>query len=409
MQIFKTALRVCFKHPVYLLIYVVALSFMAVFIGKAAAPAATKTFEAQRPSIAVIDRDGSVFSKGFIDFMSARATLVHIADNKIALQDATAQNYATWIAVIPAGFGQDFLNAGAQGKTAPRIETIVSYDSASGSLAGGFANAWLSTARAYAASGAAPRDQHELVRLITADAGKSAPVTVLKAGKTSAPSAQFVVYLSFAAYTTMMSVIVCTGLIMMAFNQTELRKRDFSSPVGTLSRNLQVAAACLVVVLISWVWVSVLGLVVFGSALAGVAHSVIALLLLSLLAHCTIPLAIGFFLGQLTANELVLNAVGNIVGMGFSFLGGIWVDLSLMVPGMRVVGRFIPTYYYVETLKKLTELKIVTASTLGPVFANLGMILLFAAAIFAVALVTGRLRMQSATAGGNAAAARSVA
>ena len=47
-----------------------------------------------------------------------------------------------------------------------------------------------------------------------------------------------------------------------------------------------------------------------------------------------------------------------------------------------------------------------TPETLMPVLGNLGVMLLFTVAIFAVALVAGRLRVQSSEAGGNAGAAR---
>jgi len=408
MQAFKAALRIYFKHPMYLFIYVIALSVMAVFIGKSVAPAPTKTFEPERPTLAVIDRDGSVFSKGFTDFLSTQGTMVHIKDTKTALQDATAQNYASYIAIIPSGFGADFLSAAAKGTPSPQVQTVISYSSASGSLMNQRANAYLNTAHVYGTSGTVT-DQQELVRLTAADMGKNAQVTLVQSKTAAPPSQQYLIFMLFSAYSIMLAIIVCAGLIMVSFNRTELRKRDLSSPVSSLSRNLQIAAACLVVMLISWAWVSVLGLVVFGSALSGVAPGIIVMFLVSLLVYCTVPLAIGFFLGQITGNELVLNAVGNILGLVFSFLGGIWVDVSMMSSGLKLVARFTPTFYYSQALTKLSELKVVSPSTLAPVFANLGMVLLFAAAIFAVALVVGRLRMQSSAAGGNAAAARSVA
>jgi len=408
MQVFKTSLRICFKHPMYLLIYVVALSMMAIFIGKSMSSSAQTSFTEQRPAFAVIDRDGSALSKGLADFLSHQGTVVHVSDTRRALQDAVAQNQATYIAVIPPGFGADFLKSAVAGTAAPRIQTIVSYDSGSGALMNQLVCAWLNTAHTYGASGVVS-GQSELVRLATADMSKSAAVTVLRASKIAPPSAQYLTYMLFAAYTIMMAIIVCNGLIMMAFNRTELRKRNLSAPVSSLSRNLQVAAACLVVTVISWGWVSAVGLAVFGNVLAGVAPVVIVMMSASLLAYCTVPLAIGFFLGQLSSNELVLNAVGNIIALVMAFLGGIWIDVSLMSAGLKTVAHFIPTYYYTDALSKLSELKVVSASTLAPVYMDLGMILLFAVAIFAVALVAGRLRMQSSTAGGNAAAARSVA
>jgi len=196
---------------------------------------------------------------------------------------------------------------------------------------------------------------------------------------------------------------------MATFNRTEVRKRDLASPVSSVSRNLQIAGASLVVALVAWVWVSVLGLVVFGSVLTGVSTSVIALLLVSLLVYCSIPLAICFFLGQITGNELVLNAVGNIIGLTLSFLGGLWIPISLMNSTMQTVSHFVPTTYYGDAIMRLADMKTVSLNTLAPVFQNWAVILLFSVAIFAVALAIGRLRMQSATAGGQAAAARSVA
>ena len=46
-----------------------------------------------------------------------------------------------------------------------------------------------------------------------------------------------------------------------------------------------------------------------------------------------------------------------------------------------------------------------TPEAVIPILENMGVMLLFTAAIFAVALVAGRLRVQSSEAGGNAAAA----
>ena len=49
-----------------------------------------------------------------------------------------------------------------------------------------------------------------------------------------------------------------------------------------------------------------------------------------------------------------------------------------------------------------------TPEALGPILGDMGVLLLFTAAIFAIALgVIGRVRVQSAEAGGNAAASRS--
>ena len=101
---------------------------------------------------------------------------------------------------------------------------------------------------------------------------------------------------------------------------------------------------------------------------------------------------------------MVANAVGNIAGMVMSFLGGAWISIELMGPEIQTLSRFIPTSWYTEAVSKSVHLTDVTLSSAAPVLANLGVVALFAAALFAVALVAGRVRMRSAEAGGNAAA-----
>ncbi|MCL2333084.1 MAG: ABC transporter permease [Actinomycetia bacterium] len=414
MQAFKTALRIYFKHPVYIAIYIVALSLMAVFIGKSMTTDTAGVFRVERPQIAIVDRDGSALSKGLTSFLTDHGRRVKVTDDRVALQDTMARGDATWMMVIPAGFGQDFLAAAGSGGTAPApapapaVKTIIGQNTVAGTYMDQLANAWLKTARTYAKSGVAG-DQSELTRLTSADMAHSARVTTVQSKNTQPPSQQYLIFMGFSGYSIMLSIIVSAGLIMVAFNRAEVRKRDLASPVSSLARNLQIAAASLVVALIAWAWVSVLGLVVFGGVLSGVSTGVIVLLLLSLLVYCSVPLAISFFLGQITGNELVLNAVGNILGLSLSFLGGLWIPISLMTPTMRSVSRFVPTTYFENALTRLAGLKVISAQSLGPVLWNWAVIALFAAAIFVVALAVGRLRMQSATAGGNASAARSVA
>ena len=122
-------------------------------------------------------------------------------------------------------------------------------------------------------------------------------------------------------------------------------------------------------------------------------------------AFATVPLSAGYLLGQMGASETVSNAVGNIAGMAVSFLGGVWVSFDAMDPAVQAIGRFSPAFWYTDALQKAAALEAPTPEALAPIFGDMGVLLLFALALFAVALVASRLRVQGADAGGNAAAA----
>jgi ABC-2 type transport system permease protein len=118
----------------------------------------------------------------------------------------------------------------------------------------------------------------------------------------------------------------------------------------------------------------------------------------TLLAYALVALALGFLVGQLSSSEVVTNAVGNIVGLAFSFLGGIWTPIEVMTDTMLRIAHFVPAYYFGEALRTLGEMQTITQANLSVVFVDLAILALFALALFLVALVIGRLRVRSASA-----------
>ena len=102
---------------------------------------------------------------------------------------------------------------------------------------------------------------------------------------------------------------------------------------------------------------------------------------------------------------MVVNAVGNILGMVLAFLGGAWVPLSLMPEVVATLARFTPVYWYTDALDRCAYLTDPTAEALGAVLGDIGLVALFAAVVFVAAVAAARLRVQGAAAGANAAAA----
>jgi len=153
--------------------------------------------------------------------------------------------------------------------------------------------------------------------------------------------------------------------------------------------NAQVTLACLVVTLIAWGWICSIGLIVFSSSLVGVSFSTIAFVMLDLFCYALVALALGFLIGQLTSNELVMNAAANILGLVWSFLGGVWISLDLVGEPIKTIAKITPTYYYREALEQAF------AQDISAVCANMGMVLLFAIAFLAVGFAVARLRRQT--------------
>ena len=410
MQVFKAALRVVLRHPLYLLVYAVFLSFMGVLMASSLpfGEAEDAEFVGHRTRFSVIDRDGSDLSQGLAAFLGERGEEVPLEDTPIALQDAVAKGQSGYVVNVPEGFGQALMDAAASGGDVPELETVYSYYSLEGNLMDQEVNEYLGVARAYA--GLLPdASQADVAAHAGETMASSASVETVQLGGGSSEAQRFVFYLDWGTYTLFASIIVCVGLLMGTINRTDLHRRNLVSPVPSLTYNLQVAAAALLVMAAVWLWAVGLGLVVFSESVAQIGGFALALMLVLTFAFATVPLSIGFLLGQLGVGEFASNAIGNIAGMVVSFLGGVWISFDLLDPAVQTVAHFSPAYWYTSALQKAVELEAPTPEALGPILGDMGVLLLFTAAIFAIALVIGRVRVQSAEAGGNAAASRSYA
>lgn len=391
MHIFKAALRIFFHHPIYFAIYVIWLSMMGVFIGLSVNDVSVDEHVELRPSVSVIDRDGSGLSQGLAGFVTAHGDAVELEDTERALQDAVMQGRSDYIAIIPAGFEATFLDEDADEDAraaAVTIETVISSEAYAGSMMDNLVNEYLGIARAYAlampeASGA------DIAERTSVAMEESGSIEIVRLVEDAPASNQYRLFMMFSSYTILMAIAILVGIVLMRFRKLEISNRNAISAVPPLRMNLELGAACLVIALLCWAIVSALGLVVFGGTLEGTSPVAIAASLVNLLIYSLFGLALGFLMGQITRNEMVMNAVPNLVGLVCSFLGGVWFPLDYVDSFMMTLAKLTPTYYYASVIAETFDPA--TSGFSPEVLANMGMELLFAIALFAVALAVSRV------------------
>lgn len=404
MQVFKCALRVVLTHPVYVVVYVGFLSLLGLFVAMGVAPDTNAgSYEAVKAPFAVVDRDGSALSERLAAFLGEHGEQVEVADESFAMQDAVATGQVKCVLVVPEGYERAFLEAARSGEEAPAVEVAYSYGTMAGTLLDQQANQYLGLVRAEAALEPNAPASDVMARADDA-AAQTAAVETVKTQDGAIPADRFAFYLMWCSYTLMASIVVCVSLLMGAFNRTDVLRRTQVGPQSSVRLGLWKAAASLLVTVAVCAVTCGIGLAAFGYTLEGVPGGAVALMLAAALALALVPLAVGFLLGQLGVGEATTNAVGNIGGMVMAFMGGAWISLDLLGAEMQTAAKFFPTYWYTQAVTESAHLAEVTWETAAPILANLGVIVLFAAAVFAVALAAGRVRMRSAEAGGNAAA-----
>ena len=124
MSTFRSALRVAWRHPVYLVSYLAIVSLIGVLVGRLVADqaaAAPSSYEPVRASVAVVDEDGSDLSRAFASWAGGRFDLVE-TDGTQEVQDALARSLVDCVLVLPQGFGQELLDAARAGDDLPNVQ-----------------------------------------------------------------------------------------------------------------------------------------------------------------------------------------------------------------------------------------------------------------------------------------------
>ena len=395
MPIFNCALKVLFSHKVYILVYTVWLAFMGVFMGLGAGtPAADPgAWQGEVLDVGIVDRDGSAVAEGLRTLLASRDTVVDVADETLAMQDAIAKGEVDVLVIVPKGFGDAYVEAARNGGALPELEIAQSYyDIASIDLEA-VVNSYLSCL-GIRASFDDTASLELLVEGALEDCGTQSEASYVVPEGVSTPLPQnYTVYALFTAYPIMCSIIVLVSTTMREFVEGAVRERTVASPQSALSLSLSIAGASLICALMVWGVMCGVGFVAFGWAIEGVAAWRINLVCVAMLCYAIFSLSVGFLLGQLGVGDAVANAVGNILALVLSFIGGSWVSIDLLGPELQMLARFTPNYWMANAINLAAGSTGTAAEIWAAALPDLGVVLLFACAVGAVGLAVGRARL----------------
>ena len=92
-------------------------------------------------------------------------------------------------------------------------------------------------------------------------------------------------------------------------------------------------------------------------------------------------LTIAFLIATIVNNKNAINGIVNVIALGSSFLCGAFVPVEWLPKSVLTIAHIIPTYWYIQTNELMKTIEVFNIETLMPVFANMGVILLFSVCI----------------------------
>lgn len=392
MQVCKLAAKVAVRHWHLLLIYVVALTAAAVAVGSFAGSSSNAVFEEEAPKVAVVDRDGSELSRALAAYTLASGTPVEVEDSAYGLQDAAAKDRASYVLVIPEGFGEGLVAAARAGEDSPVLETVISYQSSLGALMDERVRAYASALYGFAA--ATDADAAQIAAWADEATAESASVAYAEADEVEGLSEGYLAYAAFTIYSIFVSIVVFVPVCLAPLERSDTRRRLHASPVSSLSFGVQAGAACVAFGLAVWAFEAAVGLAAFGWSFGEGAAAPASVVVSAQLAYALFAVAVGVLLWRLRAGEAYVHGVANAFATLFSFMGGAWVPLDMLGEAVANVARFTPGYWVCDAFSAASDASVLSGEALARVGGDLGIVALFAVAVLAAALAVGRARLR---------------
>lgn len=348
MQVFKVFFKVARKYKWSIILYFGICALMTLMVSaQYDRTEGDKTVQYGNESynIHVTDLDNSELSNAVVDFLKSQHNVNESEYGEDVMKDMLYYQEFQADVTIPEGFGE-----AAFGDAPKKLNVLADEGQAAGSLINLQIDNYLNSISRFVGG---DFDLDTAIRYSNKAAEVSEYVKVRESdGGASDQNSKLYSLFLFLPYA-IMSIILATVLpVLLRFQEKDIKDRTDISPISQTGKNLALVLGGMAISLIVCV-----GLIAFTSIFLNedvfTRKWVLCGLNVLIFTIVTAMMLVLFnslsFLGIAKAKDIIVN----IVGLSFSFLGGIFVPLSILGDGVKSVGKFLPTYWYATALERI--------------------------------------------------------
>lgn len=346
MQVCKTFAKIAKKKLPNTLTYFIIFFVLMIAMSFQADSSSNNQFKVSSVDICIIDKDGSTASKALSSYLASIHNLTTLDSyDRETLQDNLYYYQIGYVLTIPEGFEERLMN----NDTDNLIETSKRGDSASGYFVDRQIDAYLHSLAMYLKSGVTITDAING----TNQSLENVPDVQNVSFSDHTDNNKSIMYYLFQylPYIALMMLLCGLSPVLMEFHKTKIDARFRCGAISQLRVGAQLGLSCIVYVFCIWLVFVLIALFLVGPAqLFGESG---LLCLLNSAVYILIAAALALLLGSFPANDNIINMIANLLGLGMSFLCGIFVPQSLLGDKVLMVGRFLPAYWYVRIINML--------------------------------------------------------
>ena len=374
MIVFKSFFKVLRSYKISLIMYLV-ISLGIIYILSSFNTKGNASYYRVSQGIAVQDNDKSEVSKGLIEYLSTINGIKNADD--YTDDQITDMIYYTRLSnrlLIPAGFGEAYLNGADM--SALKIESTKEAGARMGYSVDTEIDSYLNLLSGYLAGGFDVEEAQKLTMEALADNSAVSVVADVKLEDDKI----FTIFqmLPYGILTMLFSAVLP---VILRFGSMLLKKRSDISSTPVLKRQISIALAAGVVSVFIVIALITLASVLSGEAFTGRWW----LIVLNIVTLSITVVMLLVAVSNLNLKPEMSAGFTNVVGLSFSFLGGIFVPIEYLGSGAKVIGQFLPTYWYSEAMTRIK-----TGGGFNDILNCLLIQLLFGVMVMGVGLVAGR-------------------
>ena len=337
MQVFNLFLKLLRSNIPSSIIYVVVFFALAIPLSKIGAE--QTSFEEKSINVCIFDEDQSDASRELIDFIGQKNKIKNLENDKGKILDAMYYQSVDYTFTINKGYAEHLSDLNDD---SPYFQTYAMHQSYQVAMMEQLLNEYVQTVRAYIAGG---NDTAAAIEKAEAAVSVDADVTYENFKTNGNSTGEFTVSESFFfRYLPYIFISVLINLlcpIMLAFNRRDQRYRINCSCIKQSKLTGQLFMGCGIIVIAVWLLFTIACAVINGMY-TGVAW----LAVLNSFLFAAIAALIALLVSSFNPPETVVALITQLIGIGMSFLCGVFVPQSLLGDGVLTAAKFLPAYWY---------------------------------------------------------------
>lgn len=383
MQVFNAFFKVARKNMIGNIMFVVIYLGITIAVSNTVPAQMEKTFLKTSLNIGLENQDDGSLGEALSRYLAENNNIKTVPKEKRALQDAMYYQEIDYVLTIPKDFTEKF----AAGEREGLLEGTEIPGSASASLVQNEIEGFLRTVSMYLETGF---EMERALDLAAEDMEKEASVMFLDGSGDQALGGGFY-FFNYLPYVFTCMMILGIGFVLRTFGNKDLSARNKCSAMPFLKQNAQIILGCLVFMTAVYAVFMVMACVFVENDYMFSVKGALSAMNAFVFSICA--LSVAWFVAQFAKSVASLNIFSNLFGLSFCFLGGVFISTDVMSEGTKQVAKFVPSYWYVLANREIQ--KVAGFSSASQVYQSCFIVLMFAAAFFAVGLFIKRMKLRT--------------